>query len=134
MKNNLLDHDSADNATETNTGTPFYAWTAQEMSETFDITPRRIRQYAEDGLLPRLSRGRFDPGWLLHLRCGERRTANLKRKFSPITLVAIGWLRSVGAKPKRDDIEAGTALVERNGYTRDDFLLALGEASEIAGR
>lgn len=108
---------------------PPFAFTADELAACFSLTPRRIRQFAEDGDLPRLGRGTFDGAWLCYLLMGRRRTENSKVKPTAPVCVAIGW--RVGAPGTPEEREAFVGLFERNGLSRDDALLALGAASGV---
>lgn len=102
--------------------------TATELADMHGITTRRVRQYVEDGALPRLSRGTFDEGWFAHLRNGEKVAANLRNRPSARDLVAMGWLSAVGREPSDADLEAFGNLFERNGHTRAAAMMALGAA------
>ncbi len=111
-----------------------YAMTAPELAQMFDLTPRRIGQYRDDGLLPAIERGRFDVAWLLYLRKGQERTTNLRKRPDRDTLVALGWLGGTNDKPSQDDLAAFCKLFERNGLTRDAALLAIGRAQQLMAR
>lgn len=102
--------------------------TAPAIADLLGITARRVRQYATDGLLPAIERGKFDVGFLLNLRIGEKIKANTRTRPDRDTLVAIGWLSGVDTEPSPDDIDAFARLFERNGLRRDAALLALGRA------
>ncbi|MCF1440393.1 hypothetical protein ACI2UZ_01735 [Ralstonia nicotianae] len=108
--------------------------TAPELAQTFGLTPRRIGQYRDDGLLPAIARGRFDVAWLLYLRKGQERTTNLRSKPDRDALVALGWLAGVNDKPSDDDLAAFCKLFERNALTRDAALLAVGRAQQLMTR
>lgn len=111
-----------------------YAMTAPELAQTFDLTPRRIGQYRDDGLLPTIERGKFDVAWLLYLRKGQDCSANLRKRPDRDTLVALGWLAGVKGKPSDDDLAAFCKLFERNALTRDAALLAVGRAQQLMTR
>lgn len=103
-----------------------FAFTADELAACFSITPRRVRQLAEDGDLPRLGRGTFDGAWLCYLLTGRKIMERTSPKLSAAVYVAIGWSSVViGAKGER---QAFIGLFERNGLSRDDALIALGAA------
>lgn len=108
--------------------------TAPEIGAILDLTPRRVTQYREDGLLPTIERGKFDLGWLLNLRLGEKRASNLRKRPDRETLVALGWLSGMADKPSDDDLAAFGKLFERNGLTRDAALLAVGRAMQLVTR
>ncbi|MGX1322113.1 hypothetical protein AB7M17_005566 [Bradyrhizobium sp. USDA 377] len=103
--------------------------TATELAEMHSLTTRRVRQYVEDGALPRLARGTFDAGWFAHLRIGEKVAANLRNRPAARDLVAMGWLSAVGREPNDADLEAFGNLFERNGLSRAVAMMALGAAS-----
>lgn len=105
-----------------------HAHTVTQLAEMHDITPRRVRQYVEDGLLPKLSRGSFDVGWFAHLRTGEKMAARLSKRPTAPHLVAMGWLSAVGSAPSDADLEAFGNLFERNGFTRLAAMFAVGAA------
>lgn len=102
--------------------------TATDLATMHNITTRRVRQYVEDGALPRLARGTFDAGWFAHLRTGEKVAANLRKRPSAPDLVAMGWLSAVGNKSSDDDFSAFGGLFERNGLTRAAAMMAIGAA------
>lgn len=103
-----------------------FAFTADQLAAWFYITPRRVRQLAEDGDLPRLGRGTFDGAWLCYLLMGRKITGEGRAKLAASVCVAIGWTSaSCGAKGER---EAFIGMFERNGLDRDDALMALGAA------
>jgi hypothetical protein len=106
----------------------FHEATAANLAEAHDITPRRVRQYVEEGALPRLARGTFDAGWFAHLRTGEKVASNFQKRPSARDLVALGWLSAVGKEPTDLDLEAFGDLFERNGLTRMAAMMALGAA------
>lgn len=110
-----------------------FAMTAPQLGEQFNITPRRVRQYVEDGHLPRLGRGLFDLGWLAHLRAGEAACAQMHRKPAAPTLVALSWLLASGERATQDRALL-IALFGRNGKSSDDALEALGEARALVAR
>lgn len=111
-----------------------YAMTAPELAQMFDLTPRRIGQYRDDGLLPAIERGKFDSAWLLYVRKGQERAARLSNKPGRDVLVALGWLAGVNDKPSEDDLAAFCRLFERNGLTRDAALVAVGRAQQLMAR
>ena len=111
-----------------------FAMTAHEIGAILGITPRRVTQYRDDGLLPTIERGKFDTAFLLYLRVGEKRTRNLRKRPDRDMLVALGWLGGVNDKPADDDVAAFSKLFERNGLTRDTALLAVGRAMQLVAQ
>lgn len=111
-----------------------FAMTAPEIGKFLGITPRRVTQYRDDGLLPTIKRGRFDMAWLLYLRIGEKRASNLRKRPDRDTLVALGWLAGTSGAPAADDLAVFGTLFERNGLTRDAALLAVGCAMQLVAR
>lgn len=108
-----------------------YALSAPELAALFGISARRVGQYRDDGLLPTITRGRFDAGWLHHLRTGEKITQSVRLRLGRDVLVAIGWLSCLDSRePEAEDLEAFARLFERNGLTRNEALLALGRAQQ----
>lgn len=105
-----------------------YAMSAPDLAAQHKITARRVRQYVEDGLMPTLEPGRFDAVFFLYLRAGELHTRNKNTRPNRDTLVALGWLKCLGAEPTADDIQAFTQLFARNGLSRDAAMVALGRA------
>lgn len=114
--------------------TDLHSMTAPQLAELFGITARRVGQYRDDKLLPAIERGKFDMGWLLWLRAGEKRSARLDKKPDRNTLVALGWLSAVNDQPRDDDLAAFAGLFVRNGFTRDAALLAVGRAQQLVAR
>lgn len=103
-----------------------FAFTADQLAACFSITPRRVRQLAEDGDLPRLGRGTFDGAWLCYLLTGRKIMEAANKKLPAAVYVAIGWSSVIcGAKGER---QAFIEMFERNGLDRDDALIALGAA------
>ena len=105
--------------------------TATELGQFHDLSARRIRQYAEDGLLPVVERGRFDAVFFMYLRIGERSTRNASKRRDRDTLVALGWLSGVGNEPSNDDAQAFANLFQRNGLSREQALMAIGRAQGL---
>ena len=70
--------------------------------------------------------------WCLHFYGGSVFVENWKQKpVDPKTLYAIGWLNILGGEPSAEDIERCTATFERNGFSREDALLAIGRAQGL---
>jgi hypothetical protein len=114
--------------------TNFHKMTAAEAGALIDITDRRVRQFAEAGLMPKQGRGLYDATWLIHLVIGLRAFEGRNRKpEDPRTLVAFSWLTAVG-DAWRKDLPLLTEIFTRNGYTSDDALIAVGEANTWRGR
>lgn len=104
------------------------------VAEILNVTPRRIRQFVEDGNVPRPERGQVDLAWCLYFNSGLNITDRwMTKPRDPKTLVALAWLAGV-ANPSDDDIAAFAGLFERNGFDRDAALLALGTARGLLGR
>lgn len=106
-----------------------YLMSAPDIAEVLGITARRVTQYRDERLLPTIERGKFDVAFLMHLRLGEKVKKNARQRPDRDTLVAIGWLSSVGSNDLTvEDLDAFAQLFERNGLTRDQAMLALGRA------
>lgn len=113
---------------------PIYSLTTTELASMCGITPRRARQYSEDGLIQPLSPGRFDVGWFVHLRCGEKIFAKHQRRPDTSVLVAAGWLSGTGGQASDADKACLAGLFKRNGRSSEDALEALGEARALLRR
>lgn len=111
-----------------------YAMTAREIGELLEITPRRVTQYRDAGLLPTIERGKFDMAFLMYLRHGELITRKAGVRANRDALVARGWLVGHPDELSPDDLTAFAGLFERNGLTRDAALLALGRAQSMVKR
>lgn len=101
--------------------------TADEIAAEHEISPRRVRQYAAEGRLPRLARGRFDALYFACMRSGESICPKRRRKPAAPVLVAIGWLQA-GDSEDREQFEG---MLERNGLQRADAIGAFSEAKAI---
>ncbi len=97
------------------------------------LTDRRVRQFIEAGAVPRLERGMVDFGWLLHYYGGTQVTEDWRVKPHANVLVAMAWMTGQGADFK-NHLDLLTALFERNAKSRDDAMLALGQAMALMGR
>ena len=51
----------------------------------------------------------------------------------PKALVALAWLSGIGGNPSAKDIDTLAETFKRNGYERDDALLAIGKAQGVLG-
>jgi hypothetical protein len=102
---------------------------SDECGEIVGITGRRVRQLAEDGMLPKLGPDKFDSTWLIWLRIGMAKYERLRfdKPTNPCVLVAIGWI-SGSRETWRKDLPLLIGLFTRNGYTADDALISVGEA------
>lgn len=111
-----------------------FAMTASDLAKMHDLTQRRVRQYAEEGLLPVVERGRYDPAFFMYLRIGEHMTRSAFKRPCRDTLVALGWLGGVANDPTEDDAQAFATLFERNGLAREQALMAIGRAQGMTRR
>jgi hypothetical protein len=102
---------------------------SDECGEIVGITGRRVRQLGEDGMLPKLGPDKFDSTWLIWLRLGMARYGKLRfdKPTDPRVLVAIAWM-SCSLDTWRNDLHHLEAIFTRNGYNREDMLIAIGEA------
>lgn len=105
-----------------------------EIGAILGITPRRVGQYRDDGLLPTIERGRFDLAWLCYLRIGETRARRSNKRPDRETLVCMGWLSAQDDAPSNEDLVALFGLFERNGISREAVLLAVGCAQGLLRR
>lgn len=105
-----------------------YSMTAGEIGQALNITDRRVRQLAEEGLLPRLERGKYDLGWAAYL-IGSIRAfdGRIKKPNDPRVMVAFSWLAGCG-EAWQNDLPMLRELFVRNGYTAEDALIAVGQA------
>ncbi|MER2511200.1 MAG: hypothetical protein ABTQ25_02055 [Nitrosomonas ureae] len=104
------------------------------VAQCLDITPRRIRQFIENGDIPRLGRGQVCLTWAMYFYAGSLAVEGWAHKPTDAkTLYAIAWLTGLGTKPSSKDIEACAATFVRNGFTRDDALRAIGQAEGLRG-
>lgn len=102
------------------------------VAQCLDITPRRIRQFCESGDIPRIGRGHVCLTWAMYYYAGSLQVEEWANKpRDPKTLVALAWLTGLGTKPSATDIEALADTFKRNGFTRDDALLAIGRAQGL---
>jgi hypothetical protein len=109
--------------------------TAQELGDLLGVTPRRVRQLAEEGRLLKRSRGTFDT---LHAVLGSTGAAVLgqdrKRGVPADVVAAVGWLASFGGRVPApvgpDDLAAWREGCASWGLTPDAAagLLAAGAA------
>lgn len=107
-----------------------------EVAALLGITDRRLRQHCEAGAIRRPERGMVDPAWALYFATGTRITADLAHPpTSPEVLVAVGWAIGCGGPSgAKQDRALLVELFERNGKTRDDAMLALGQALALVAR
>lgn len=102
------------------------------VAQGLGITPRRIRQFIENGDIPRIGRGLVCFTWSTYFYAGSLIVEDWRTKPSdPKTLYAIAWLTGLGTNPSATDIEACAATFKRNGFSRDDALLAIGRAQRV---
>lgn len=102
-----------------------------EVASVLNLTDRRIRQMTEQGAIPRHGRGCVDIAWALYFVSGSRMVTDCYNKpRDQLVLVALGWLAGVGVTRRTQltdsDLELLAGLFKRNGFTRDDALLAIG--------
>ncbi|AHF02255.1 hypothetical protein THIAE_05765 [Thiomicrospira aerophila AL3] len=95
---------------------------AAQLGEILNVTDRRIRQLHEQNEIPRNKRGLYDVTWAVHWQAGKRAlNQHRARQFTPLQLVAIGWLAAMIAidpdKLYQDDIDAFTEAAARWGVT-----------------
>lgn len=104
------------------------------VAQCLNLTPRRIRQFCEDDQVPRLGRGCVDLTWAMYFHIGSIQVSDLARKpRDPQTLVAVAWLGGLGCRPSAKDIDLFAELFERNGFSREQALMAIGRAEGIRG-
>lgn len=102
------------------------------VAQGLGITARRLRQFVENGDIPRLGRGLVDFTCSTYFYSGSLIVEDWRTKPSdPKTLYAIAWLTGLGAEPTATDLEACAATFRRNGFSRDDALLAIGRAQGV---
>lgn len=102
------------------------------VAECLGLSPRRVRQFCENGDVPRLGRGQVDLTWTLYFHAGSLQVSSLTRKPRDAqTLVALAWLTGLDKDPTAKDIDSFADLFKRNGFTREQALMALGRAEGI---
>lgn len=114
------------------------AVSANELADYLDLTPRRVRQLAEERIFVRRGRGLFDLPQALNASIGSRLLdKSEKRRANALTLAAVGWLhgfsiidQSVGMKDRGPWGE----LCRRCGFGEDDATAAINNAVKLLGR
>lgn len=101
--------------------------TAPQIGELLSLTPRRIRQWAEDGQLKRQGAGLYDLGWCIYLSAGQKAPPRVKKHGAPV-MVAWAWLCGVANQPSAADRTAFADLFKRNGFASDEAAQAIGTA------
>jgi len=102
------------------------------VAQSLGITARRIRQFVENGDVPRLGRGLIDFTWCLYFYTGSVIVENWNKKpHDPKILYALGWINILGGDPSSEDIERCVETFKRNGFNRDQALLAIGRAQGL---
>lgn len=80
------------------------AMTATDLAELLRVTPRRIRQLAEEGRLRRRGRGKFDVRHAIHGATGaEILGQDQRRNIAADVVVAVGWLAAIADAPAEGD-------------------------------
>lgn len=75
------------------------AATAGSLADLLGVTPRRVRQLAEEGRLRRRGRGTFDVSHAILGRLGAARLGqDAARGIDADTLAAVGWLSGFAGK------------------------------------
>lgn len=104
------------------------------VAQMLGITDRRLRQFVEQGLIPRIERGKVDAPWAIHLFAGAKMTEQLTNKpDDPGVLVALAWLTGAGPEAKASR-HLLADIFERNGRSRDDALVCIGHAQALMSR
>lgn len=110
--------------------------TATDLADYLGVTPRRVRQLAEEGRLRKRGRGTFDMSHALLVNIGTRRMGQDRaRRLSVDVLAAVGWLSGFALGQEEipitgEDLAAWRAMVARWGLSEDDAtaLLVAGAA------
>lgn len=102
--------------------------TAPEIAEIVGLTPRRIRQWAEDGQLKRQGAGLYDVSWCIYLSIAHKAAPQPVKKRGAPVMVAWAWLGGAGKSPSAADRTSFAGLFKRNGFTADDAAQAIGTA------
>jgi len=109
-----------------------FAATAEELAANLGVTPRRIRQLAEEGRLIRLGRGRY-----CRAHAGLAHTGRVVAPLEQgqpardgLLDAALGWAAGPWQPGgvTEGDIDAWAALAERWGVERQDALALIFEA------
>jgi hypothetical protein len=110
---------------------------AVDLGELLDLTPRRIRQLAEEGRLVRRGRGLFDATHAIHTNAGTALLGQgAARGQDKLVLAAVGWLASflVGkAKVSLEDVAAFKKGAGRWGLDDDGAMMVIARACALLG-
>lgn len=102
------------------------------VAECLGLSPRRVRQFCENGDVPRLGRGCVDLTFAMYFHAGSLQVSNMARKPRDAqTLVALSWLTGIDSNPSAKDIDAFAELFKRNKFTREQALMAIGRAEVL---
>lgn len=114
------------------------AGTAGEIAEYMRVTPRRVRQLAEEGRLRRRGRGHFDVAHALHGAVGRAFLGqDAARGLSGDAMAAVGWLVGFigkhGAPLTAADLTAWREGCERWGLSEAEASALLIEGAALLG-
>jgi hypothetical protein len=102
------------------------------VAQMLGITDRRLRQFVEQGLIPRVERGKVDATWAIHVFAGAKMVEQLtNRPDDPGALVAIAWLTGHGQDANYHRL---ADTFERNGRNRNDAFVCIGYAQALMSR
>lgn len=111
------------------------ALSVEEIADLLDITPRRVRQLREDGVLLARGRGRIDAGHAVNARIGARMLpASKAAKADKFQLAAVGWLagqRGIGVGPR--ELDAFCKMAARWGLSREQAQACLIDGAVMLG-
>ncbi|SDF50989.1 DNA-binding protein [Rhodobacter capsulatus] len=112
--------------------------TAQELGDLLGVTPRRVRQLAEEGRLVKRGRGTFDTTQAVLGSIGAAVLGQDRKRGVPANVVAaVGWLSGFGgrvpAPVTAEDLAAWREGCARWGLTADEAAGLLAAAAALLG-
>ena len=104
------------------------------VAQMLGITDRRLRQFVEQGLIPRTERGRVDAPWAIHAFAGAKMVEQLSHKPKDVGVwVSIAWLTGTGTEAKSSR-HLLADMFERNGRSREDAFICIGHAQALMSK
>ncbi|MEP7703452.1 type IV toxin-antitoxin system AbiEi family antitoxin domain-containing protein [Paraglaciecola sp. 25GB23A] len=109
--------------------------TATDLAEHVGVSPRRIRQLAEEGKLVRPERGLYDTSFAINYFLGAKRLSDTQKQYiDPKVQASVGWLFHYLPENAIHKGDLELADRERWGMTREESMLALIKAAALLGR
>jgi phage terminase Nu1 subunit (DNA packaging protein) len=96
-------------------------WSADRMAKFIDVSPRRLRQLAEEGIVPKAGRARYSPFQVTvsYIRFLRDRVQSPEASDSEFFACKLAKLRA-----EREQIELQNQITRRERIPVDDVLLA----------